>query len=199
MKFPDLSRLRWWGVSGFAAMMLAATMAAPAFAGPTTTLTLSGEVDNVTTTSGSTPIFGVGDPLSGTLVVNLGADGTFTLDDLQSFALSLGDDAFGMAGANFGSLSGTVSGSSLTEFELAVFFNQGNDNPLDDVGFGFNMPDQPFSATGGNAIATGSFMVSVSTGGGGGVAVPEPPVWLMFGLGLAAVGFAMRRRRNAAD
>lgn len=190
MKFPNFSP-HGWGVFGAAAALLAATALAPAFAGPTT-VTLSGSVNNITTTSGSTPMFSAGDMLSGMFSANVGQFGHFDLSDLQSFSVSLGNYTFGLP--DLTSLYGTLltNGSGdVTDFGLVFSANTASAGT---VLFGFNGLGQPFSATGTTAIANGSFNLTVSTAAS---AVPEPPMWALFLPGIVVIGvFAIRRRRK---
>jgi hypothetical protein len=167
-----------------------ATAAIPALANPTT-LNFTGSVDNVTNLTD--PAFPVseGDSLSGSVSVNVGANGNFTSSDLQSFDLFVGSSEFNLDSSDFASFSGTVSGSSLTAFELATFF--GVNSGADNLALGFNGVGQPFSVTSGaGAIATGAYTVAVS---GAPTAVPEPPAWGWLALGLMVIGLALGRRR----
>lgn len=197
-RFPYAART---GLALLVAGLLSVAAASPASA---TMISFTGTPDFLNLSPGASGV-DRSSLLTGTITFSDAYQGgAFNAADVTGLDLMIGGLDFGAAGVPAqAALSGTTSAGAS---ELDALFYQLT-LPLSNArcaGCSLNLamgqsPDR-FSASyntlnHGSGILTGDFSATTATAPSGNTAIPEPPAWLLFGFGLALVGWGVRRRR----
>jgi len=167
-----------------------------------TTITLSGTVNDGPAIVGDAGFTG-GDSINGSFDVDLDANNSFGLADLDVFNLSVGSLLFSLTGSDFVNFSGSLSsdGTTVDSFNLlSNFVPATGSRPEQSYALAFDVNNQPLSITATSsdfsAFGIGEANLAANVVNDGGVDVPEPREMLIFAFAMTLIGASIIARRR---
>ena len=178
------------------------TLAVPMLASATT-ITLSGTVNDGPAIVGDAGFNG-GDNIDGSFDVDLDANNSFGLADLDVFTLNVGSLLFSLNSSDFVNFSGSLSsdGTAVESFDfLSNFVPATGARPTQTFALAFDINNPPFSITATSSdfsafgIAEANLAANVINEGVVAVSEPHEMVILAFAMALIGGGIVARHRR----